>query len=325
VSKNIIITGGAGFIGYHLAKNLSSKKYKVYILDNLSRGKIDFDFKNLLKLNNIKFIKTDLRKKIKMSISNPRYVFHLAGSVGVKNISRNPYESFMNNIITLKNVLDFCKKFKRTKIILFSTSEVYSPLIKKKQVKFPIKENNEIILQNNNISRDSYYISKAFNEKLTQFSKLRHLILRPHNIFGPRMGYSHVIPELTKKIFLKKNLKNSKTIIFSPNHKRAFCYIEDAVNQIIKLSFNNSLKNTTFNIGNMREEIRMIDLAKTLKEKIKSKTKLIKGTVTEGSPSRRVPDMSKTFKATKKLRLTKLSEGLDKTIKWYLEDIKKNE
>ena len=67
MNKNIIITGGAGFIGYHLAKKLSSKNYNVYILDNISKGKIDFDFKNLLKLNNIKFIKTDLRKKIKIS------------------------------------------------------------------------------------------------------------------------------------------------------------------------------------------------------------------------------------------------------------------
>ena len=320
--KNIIITGGAGFIGYHLAKKLSTKNNKIYILDNLSRGKFDNNLKKLIKYKNVKFIKTDLRKKIKIKISEPKYIFHLAGTVGVKNISDSPYKSFINNITTLKNVLDFCNKFKKSKIILFSTSEVYSPLIKKNKVKFPIKENNDVILESEIINRDAYFISKVFNEKLTQFSKLRHLILRPHNIFGPRMGYSHVIPELTKKIFMNKDSKSSRTIIFSPNHKRAFCFIDDAVNQIIKLSFKNNIKNTTFNIGNMSEEIRMFDLAKTLKEKIKSKTKLIKGKITEGSPKRRVPDMSKTFRTTKKLKLTKLSEGLDKTVNWYLNDIK---
>tara|TARA_B100001094_G_scaffold331049_1_gene398121 strand:+ start:1044 stop:2021 length:978 start_codon:yes stop_codon:yes gene_type:complete len=322
-SKNIIITGGAGFIGYHLSKQLIKKGYKVNIIDNLSRGQHDKEFKALLKSNNIKFYKKNLREKLKLNIKNPKYIFHLAGSVGVQNINKDPYNSFVNNIITLKNILDFNnKQTKKAKIILFSTSEVYSPLIKNHKVKFPLKEENNIILENKVIDRDAYYISKAINEKLVQFSKTKYLILRPHNIYGPRMGYSHVVPELIKKIFREKNKKTFKTIIFSPNHKRAFCYIDDAINQIIKLSFNKKTDNSIYNIGNMKKETKIMDLARILKKEIFKKAKLINGEITPGSPSRRVPDMKKTQRILKNSQYTSLENGLRKTIEWYLKDLK---
>ena len=118
-------------------------------------------------------------------------------------------------------------------------------MIKKNKVKFPINEKNNIILENIVINRDAYYVSKAFNEKLVQFLNNNYLILRPHNIYGPRMGYRHVIPELIKKINQEK-IKKNKTYVFSPSHKRAFCYIDDAIKQIIQLSFNKKVKNSIF-------------------------------------------------------------------------------
>lgn len=323
MNKNILITGGAGFIGFHLSKELLKKGYKIFIIDNLSRGQFDPEFKNFIKNKNIKFFKIDLRKKLKLRIKNLHYIFHLAGSVGVENINKEPYQSLINNIITLKNIIDFNNKQKKSsKIILFSTSEVYSPLIKNHQVKFPLKEQNNIIFENDIIDRDAYYISKAINEKLVQFSKALHLILRPHNIYGPRMGYSHVIPELIKKILKGKRKKTSKTLIFSPNHKRAFCYIDDAIDQIVKLSFNKKIKNSVFNIGNMKEETKILDLAKKLKHQLSSKSTLIHGPITAGSPSRRVPDMRRTQRAIKKYQYTNLNMGLQKTIDWYLKELK---
>lgn len=314
----ILITGGAGFIGYYLANYLSKFQMQIYIADNLSRGKNDLEFKELIKKKNVTFIKIDLQKKIKLNIRFT-HIFHLAGSVGVKNIQNKPLSSFTNNIITFKNILEFNNlKKQKAKIILFSTSEVYSPLIKNKLIKFPLEEKNNILIENNIIKRDSYYLSKIFNEKLLQLSGTKFLILRPHNIYGPRMGFKHVIPELISK-FLNKNKTSASGIkIFSPNHKRSFCYIDDAINQIFRLSFNNKNYNSIYNIGNMKEETKIFDLANMIKEKMKLKIKIKKGPVTEGSPERRVPNMKKTTLKTKIKKFTNIQIGLQKTINWYL-------
>ena len=322
--KKIIITGGAGFIGYYLAKKLVKKNFQVIIWDNLSRGKYDVHFKNLIKNKNIKFVKKDLTKKITSNIKDIKYIFHLAGSVGVQNIDQNPLDTFLNNTLTCKNVVRFSNKIKeKSKIILFSSSEVYSPLIKKNKVKFPIKETNDILIENKIIPRDSYYLSKIFNEKLVQLSKSNYLIIRPHNVYGPRMGYSHVIPELIKKLFLEKKKITKKSLVFSPHHKRAFCYIDDAVEQIVSLTLNPKTNNQIFNIGNMNQEIKIIDLAKKLKNLVFKKSNLVRGEVTKGSPLRRVPNMKKTIKKIKIKNFVNIDKGLLLTVSWYLNDIRK--
>jgi len=203
MTKTALITGGAGFIGLHLCRKLLKKNFKVIILDNFLRGKKDNELKNLLREKKVKLIKIDLSKKYNLKIKNLSHIFHLAGSVGVKNINNNPLGSLTNNILSLRNIININNNLKKkAKIIVFSTSEVYSPIIKRGRAKFPLKEDNEIIIENKIIDRDSYYISKIVNEKLVQFSRSDYLILRPHNIYGPRMGFSHVIPELIKKFII---------------------------------------------------------------------------------------------------------------------------
>tara|TARA_Y100000590_G_scaffold439021_1_gene562509 strand:+ start:3134 stop:4111 length:978 start_codon:yes stop_codon:yes gene_type:complete len=322
-TKKIIITGGAGFIGLNLANFLAKKNFHVIIWDNLSRGKYDIHLKNLLKNKNVKFVKKNLKNKINVKLSGVSHIFHLAGTVGVQNVNENSYNSFLNNFLTLKNVIEFNRSLKsRAKLILFSTSEVYSNLIKKKIVKFPLSEDNDILIENKIIGRDSYFLSKIFNEKLIQLSKFDYVILRPHNIYGPRMGYSHVIPELIKKIIYEKEKKSKNTIVYSPQHKRAFCYIDDAIKQIVEISMNKKIKNDIFNIGNMKEEIKMINLAKKIREIIYENSNLKKGKVTLGSPIRRVPNMNKTIKKTSIKNFILLKEGLRKTVNWYANNLK---
>ena len=211
---------------------------------------------------------------------------------------------------------------KKAKVILFSTSEVYSSIIKKKIVKFPLKENNNILIENKIISRDAYFLSKIFNEKLLQLSNINYTILRPHNIYGPRMGYSHVIPELVKKMILEKKNYTRQTIVYSPNHKRAFCYIDDAIKQIVKLSINKKTNNEIFNIGNMKEEFSIIQIANKIKNLVLKKSKIKKGNNTPGSPFRRVPDMKKTIKYSGIKNFTTFDNGLKKTVNWYLSNYK---
>ncbi len=133
-NKKILITGGAGFIGYHISNKLAFNN-KITILDNLQRGKKDRFFKNLIKLKNVKFINSDLTKKIKIKKNKYDYVFFLASIVGVKNVNDQPYSTLKVNIQSTFNTLDILDSNK-TKLIYFSTSEVYSPLVikKKKQI-----------------------------------------------------------------------------------------------------------------------------------------------------------------------------------------------
>ena len=315
--KNILITGGAGFIGLNICKKLLQKGYRVFAIDNFNRAKKDKDFKKIKLNKNFKIISIDLKKELKLEIKFT-YIFHLAAIVGVSNVNKSPYETLQNNLVTLLNVINYVKKMKsNSKIIFFSSSEVYSSLIESKKIRFPISEDNQILIPNNLIKRDSYFLSKFFGEKIIEMSGLNFINLRPHNIYGPRMGKSHVIPELIEKIN-----SNSKSVnIFSPNHMRAFCYIDDAIEQIIKLSLDKSTNRKTYNIGNMTEEIKIYSLAKKIKKILKSKSTLKRSNITAGSPYRRVPNMRKTLnkiRKNNKIKFHTLDEGLLKTIKWYL-------
>ena len=312
--SKILITGGAGFIGLNLAKRLSETKNQIYLVDNLARGKKDKYLRKVLKHKNIKFLKVDLLKKFFLPY-NFKYIFHLASTVGVKNVNRNPFNTIENNIIGTINLIKSLKGKNITKFICFSSSEVYAPNSEKNLIFKPAKENNNLLVSYDTKPRDSYYLSKLINEKIVALSGHRFLILRPHNIYGPRMGNSHVIPELLQKIKSKKKCK-----IYSPNHSRSFCFIEDAINQIVKLSFSNKTNNQIYNIGNMREEIKIYDLAKKIKKLLKNDCKLLKHINTPGSPKRRVPNMTKTLKTTRLNRFTNLNNGLSKTANWYFNE-----
>ncbi|MDB4141804.1 NAD-dependent epimerase/dehydratase family protein, partial [Candidatus Pelagibacter sp.] len=291
----IIITGAAGFIGYHLIKKIINKNYDFILIDDYSRGKKDEPFNNIIKKRNIKFLNQDLTKSFKIKDQNIKYIFHLAARIGVKNVIEKPSETINDNLLMLINTINAVKKNnKKVKIIFFSTSEIYSPLIENKTAKFPLKEKVNFIIKNKIQARDSYYISKLVGEKIVELSGYEYINLRPHNVYGPRMGYSHVIPELINKF---KN-KEKKIKIFSPTHKRAFCYVDDAINQMIKLAFNKKASNNAFNIGNNKEEIKIIDLANKISGLLNIKKKLIRGSNTLGSPIRRVPDMVKTNNLT---------------------------
>ena len=309
--KSIIITGGAGFIGYHLAKKYSRKKFKIFILDNFQRGKKDKFLNKLNKNKNIKLISVDLSKPFNLMIDNITKVFHLAAIVGVSNVNKSPIKTFKKNTLSLINTIDFLKRKNfKGKFIFFSTSEVYSPLIFKNIGHQLPTERDDLLISNKLIDRDSYYISKIFGEKYTQFSNINYLILRPHNIYGPRMGTSHVIPELLEKAKKNKILK-----IYSPNHTRSFCYIDDAINQIIQIS-NSKNKNQIFNIGNNKEEIKIKDLAKKILSLLKINKKIIFEKNTEGSPPRRVPKIKKILSKIRIKKFVSLENGIKKMLEW---------
>ena len=106
----IIITGAAGFIGYHLIKKIINKNYDFILIDDYSRGKKDKPFNNIIKKKNIKFLNQDLTKSFKIKDQNIKYIFHLAARIGVKNVIEKPSETINDNLLMLINTINAVKK-----------------------------------------------------------------------------------------------------------------------------------------------------------------------------------------------------------------------
>ena len=162
--------------------------------------------------------------------------------------------------------------------------------------------------------RTSYMLSKIYGEATCLYSNLPIMIIRPHNFYGPRMGMSHVIPQLMKKI-IESN--NNKIDVYSIKHKRTFCYIKDAVEIIYELTKSNDSTGCIFNIGNQDEEISMGDLATKIIKLIGKEVLINSLPDTPGSPKRRLPSMKNVGTIIDYKKEFPLNKGLKETYTWY--------
>tara|TARA_Y100001968_G_C19440130_1_gene762034 strand:+ start:2422 stop:3405 length:984 start_codon:yes stop_codon:yes gene_type:complete len=318
----ILITGGYGFLGYHLAKKLSEKNNRITILDMKSEEHFDADFKDLLTNSRISYINTDLLdNQFSNSLEKDfSHIIHLAALLGVQNVLDNPLSVLQKNVNMLNNIISFINSLNKKPTLLFtSTSEIYAGTLLAGQLSFPTPEDSYLVLPNLELPRTSYMLSKIYGESLCHAANIKSIILRPHNLYGPRMGMKHVIPQLIKKIY--NTPKNGTLGIFSPSHKRTFCYINDATYQILKLIHIENIESKTFNLGTEKPEIQMKELAyKLLKIMNRMDITLKHLENTPGSPERRCPSTSKLDNVTSLEERTKLEIGLKSTYNWYLKN-----
>jgi nucleoside-diphosphate-sugar epimerase len=260
----VLITGGAGFIGSHLAESYLQRGDDVYIIDDLSTGSMD----------NIRFLQEDPRYKNKIfvhinTILNHDMmleltgicdvVYHLAAAVGVKTILEKPLESIVTNIQGTEKILEMCNKFKK-RVLIASTSEVYG-----KHLHAPLVETDNIIYGPSSKFRWSYAASKLMDE----FTALAHhrtnglevVITRLFNTVGPRQtgAYGMVIPR-----FVAQALKNEPITVFGDGTQtRTFTYVKDVVTALMKLMESDQSIGEVINVGGV-EEISMLDLARKI-------------------------------------------------------------
>jgi len=312
----VLVTGGSGFLGSALVKYLIKKKRQVVVFDNNFRG----NYLNLKDIKEkVKFIKGDIRdlKSIKKALTNVNEVYHLAfinGTSNFYNKSKLVIDVGIKGTINLMDAINLNKGVK--KFIYASSSEIYQ-----NPDKFPTPEDISAKLPNTFNPRFSYASSKILGEVLTYNylrNDLKKIIFRPHNIYGPAMGFEHVIPEITKKIIKKsKKLKKKNCEIKiqgDGSETRSFCYVEDAVLGIV-LSATKGKNREIYNIGN-QDEITIKNLIIIIGKILGVKIKIVKGKLKTGSTLRRVPDIKKIKKLGYK-SFYNLEEGLFKTIKWY--------
>ena len=318
----ILITGGAGFLGLHLANHLLNDDYEVHLLDNFSRGQKDKDLKKTLSRSKIYSYDLDLLNKEQLlQLKNDfEIIIHLAAIIGVKHVEKQPHRVLLENNIMLSNIMDFAYRQNKLKSFLFaSTSEVYAGTLKYFNLQIPTPENTPLALTSLNQPRTSYMLSKIYGEALCQYSDLPFIIFRPHNLYGPRMGMAHVIPEQLRKAYFAKD--NSSINVSSTNHTRCFCYISDAVEMVKRFIEQENCIGNTFNVGVQEPEITIKELVQICHREVGKKLKIISGNDVADSPVRRSPDMTLTKKFIGYKPKVELHKGIAKTYEWYKSNI----
>ncbi len=318
MSQRILITGGAGFIGLHLANHLLDHDYSVLLVDNYSRGVSDNDLNKTLQNKRATFVNCDLRDKGKVLQlgSDCSVIFHLAAIVGVSHVSKEPDRVLSDNVQTLANIIELGHAQNDLSRLLFaSTSEVYAGTLEKIGISIPTPESTSLTLPDLDRPRTSYMLSKIYGEAMCQHSKLPFTIFRPHNIYGPRMGMSHVIPQQLKKAHF--SVDGQSVEVFSPDHTRCFCYVDDAVEMMRRMMETENCEGKTLNLGLESPELAIREVASECYRAVGKTLVVDCKEPTEGSPIRRAPDMSVTKLLTGYSQAVSITQGIENTYAWY--------
>ncbi len=319
----ILITGGAGFIGGHLANRLLQfKGVKIDLLDNFSRAVHD-PFLDKLKANpNVGLVQKDLLQHGSLDdlADDYTHIVHFAAIVGVVHVLNKPYEVLRKNEGMMFAALDLAHRQKNLQRFVFaSTSEIVAGTLLQYGIEVPTPETTPICVPDPSDVRHTYLLSKLYGEALCYHCGLPFTCVRPHNVYGPRMGLVHVVPELAKKIHALPEGGNLE--VFSAEHMRSFCYVDDAVEIIARLMTGGDNCKGVFNLGTQNPEVTIREVAQTVVDVIGKKIKLVDGPTMTGSPTRRCPDMTKTTNACGYASQVSLKEGISKTLAWYDEHI----
>jgi UDP-glucose 4-epimerase len=293
-----LITGGAGFIGSHLIKYLTSKSEQVLVLD---------DFSGTDELNLNTSLKSDLIQVVNGSILDQNLVdelmqsvtkcYHLAASLGVERINNDPLKSLEVNIKGTEIVLNAASKF-NVRSLLASSSEVYG-----RNPSMPLIEESDRVLGSPKVARWSYSEAKAIDEfyafELNKRDAFKVTIARLFNTVGPRQSgtYGMVLPR-----FIKAAISNQPLLVYGDgSQSRSFCAASDVVVALDDLMGTSESIGQAYNIGSTNE-ISIKDLAAKVIELTNSKSRIVFKKYSDvfgdnfEEPMRRVPDISKIFK-----------------------------
>lgn len=266
-----LITGGAGFIGSHLADALLARGNRVTIIDDLSTGSMA-NIRHLRENGRFKYvIDTMLNPPLLAElVDDADAIFHLAAAVGVKLIVESPVRTIETNVRATELILSVASK-KKKKVLITSTSEVYG-----KNAVVPFTEESDLVLGATTRGRWSYACSKAIDEFYAiAYWRERHLptvVVRLFNTVGPRQTgrYGMVIPR-----FVSQALSNEPITVYGDGtNSRCFTHVSDAVRALIALMETDVAVGQVFNVGNT-EEIRILDLAERVKAMTGSRSEIV--------------------------------------------------
>lgn len=294
-NRTFLVTGGAGFIGSHLADRLVARGDRVVALDSLSTGRLS----NVIAASSnpaFRFVQGSVLDELMVDelVHQADVVVHLAAAVGVKRVVEHPLSSLTTNIRGSEIVIEAAHRYRR-KILIASTSEIYG-----KNGAGALHENSDRILGSTSITRWAYSTAKAVDEILAfAYHKERGLpavVVRLFNTVGPRQSpaYGMVIPRLVRQALADEPL----TIFGDGRQTRCFGHVADVIDALVRLLEHPAAEGEVFNVGSS-EEISILDLAGRIVERVGSRSLLQHIPYNEAygvgfeDMQRRVPDTTK--------------------------------
>jgi dTDP-glucose 4,6-dehydratase len=303
----ILVTGGAGFIGRWVVKELLSKKHRVVVLDNLINSSVE-NIHEFMKNPNFTFIKGDILNQKKLDAIFKRSIdacIHLAAQINVQESIDHPERAFKNNIIGTYNVLEECRK-RDAKLILVGTCMVYDMAVSR-----PINERHPLK------PASPYASSKLAGEELAlsyfHAYGLPAVVTRPFNTYGPFQKSN--LEGGVMSIFIKRNLEGKPLLIFGDGKQtRDLLYVEDCADFIIRATFSKGAVGEVINAGSGKD-VSINDLALMIC-KDKSRIKHVSHPHPQSEIRRLVCDYSKAKRILGWRPKTSLEEGIKKTTRW---------
>ncbi len=316
-----LITGGAGFIGSHLAERLLADGNEVLLLDNLSTGSME-NIRCLEKYDHMRYFLEPVEncQLLAELVDEADVIFHLAAAVGVRLIVESPVRTIETNVTGTHLVLEAAAK-KRKPVFFASTSEVYG-----KNVNVPFAEDAELVLGPTDKGRWSYGASKAIGEFLAlaywKERKLPVIVARFFNTVGPRQTgrYGMVVPTLVGQAIADVPL----TVFGSGKQSRCFCYVEDCVEAMLRLVRADRAVGEVVNIGT-NKEVSIEILAELIRERTRSRSPIAHIPYDQAyepgfeDMQRRVPSLQKLERLTGFRPKTTLAEMIDRVAAYLSE------
>lgn len=308
----LLVTGGSGFIGSHLVERLLSRGHEISVLDDFSRGRRIYG-----ESKEIRVFSGDVRDSqfvSKVLSHGFETVFHLAAVNGTENFYIKSREVFDIGVKGTLNIIEASSFFGVKDLIVASSAEVYAnPAL------IPTPEDVNINISFPLSPRFSYGGSKLVSELMMHYLARdlfeRAIVFRPHNIYGPNMGYEHVIPQIAiKALSAKRQNTNEISIQGTGLETRAFCYIEDLLSGL-ELILKRGENGHTYNIGNP-SETSIEQLTRIISKHFNLDASVLASKPLENSPVRRCPDITKMQNLGYEPAISILA-GVSRTLEWY--------
>ncbi len=294
-TSRFLITGGAGFIGSHVADALIARGDRVVAVDNLSTGRLS-NITHLVDHPRFQFVRANITDEIVMDrlASTSDVILHFAAAVGVQLIVQDPVHTIETNIMGTEAILKAALRY-RCRVLLASTSEVYG-----KGVKIPFSEEDDLLLGGTQKSRWAYGASKMIDEFLGLAYQRQYdldvVVFRLFNTVGPRQRgrYGMVVPR-----FIRQALADEPITVYGDGSQtRCFCDVRDAAEALIRLASSPAATGGVFNVGN-DQEVSINQLARRVKVLTESSSRIVHISYSDAygkgfeDMQRRVPDLSR--------------------------------